>query len=105
MRVLRPLLITLVVLGILFVAADRIAVAVAESQVADRVQQSQGLTGKPDVDIKGFPFLTQVLAGNLQNVHASADGLKADNGGQASLRVARLTADLHDVRLSNGFST
>lgn len=103
MRV-RPVLITVVVLGVLFVAADRIAVKVVESKAASRLQSSQDLSVKPDVSIKGFPFLTQVAGGTLDDVKASGEGITAGNG-QTTLHITRFSANLHDVQLSNGYST
>jgi hypothetical protein len=63
MRAVRRLLIVLVVLAILFTAADRISVAVAQSQAASRIQSSKGLNKKPSVSIEGFPFLTSCCRG------------------------------------------
>ncbi|MFF3565207.1 DUF2993 domain-containing protein [Streptomyces sp. NPDC002574] len=105
MRALRILLILVVIFGALFVAADRIAVHFAESKAADRVQQTQGLTSKPEIDIKGFPFLTQVLAKKLDDVEVTANGIEATGTGGQTLRVDRFQADLHGVRMSNGFSS
>jgi hypothetical protein len=104
MRALRILLIVVVILGGLFVAADRIAVHFAESEAADKAQQTQGLSEKPDVSIKGFPFLTQVMGQKLDDVEVTADGITAGTGDTA-LRIERFTADLHGVRLSNGFAS
>lgn len=107
MRYRRPIVITLVVLVILcglFIAGDRISVVVAEHKAADEFKQSQPIDGAAHVSIKGFPFLTQVAGGKIHTVHASATGLKAEGGG-TSVRITKLDIDLHDVRLSDGFST
>ncbi|MEU5612691.1 DUF2993 domain-containing protein [Streptomyces sparsogenes] len=105
MRALRITLIVFVVLGILFVAADRLAVYLAESEAADKIKSSQGLTSTPDVSIKGFPFLTQVAGKELDEVEIGMDGLTTDAGGGRSVRVTELTATLHDVRISSSFSS
>ncbi|MGW3246920.1 LmeA family phospholipid-binding protein [Streptomyces sp. NPDC001070] len=105
MRAVRILLILAVILGALFVAADRIAVHFAESEAADRAQQTLGLTSKPGIDIKGFPFLTQVLAKKLDDVEVTADGVQATGTGGQTLRVARFQADLHGVRMADGFTS
>lgn len=63
MRALRILLVTVVVLGGIFVAVDRAAVYFAESEVEGRVQVTGATIGSTDVSIKGFPFLTQVAGG------------------------------------------
>ncbi|MDJ0345088.1 DUF2993 domain-containing protein [Streptomyces sp. H10-C2] len=102
MRAARILLIVLVVLGGLFVAADRIAVSVAENKAAERAQQTQGLSSKPDVSIKGFPFLTQVASDKLDDVKITAHDIQAQGGGER-LRIESFTADLHGVRLSDSY--
>jgi LmeA-like phospholipid-binding len=108
-RGIRILLIAIVVLGGLFVAADRLALVYAQSQAAEKIQSMKGLTDKPNVSIKGFPFLTQVAARDLNevtvginNLTASADG--ASTGGSDLLRVAHFTADLHHVRINGNFA-
>ncbi|WNI17008.1 LmeA family phospholipid-binding protein [Actinacidiphila sp. ITFR-21] len=103
MRVARIVLIVVVILGGLFVAADRIAVNVAEKKAAERARNSEDLTAEPKVSIKGFPFLTQVAAGRLHDVTITADDIAAGDGGQ-SVRIETFHADLHGVRLSGGFS-
>jgi LmeA-like phospholipid-binding len=105
MRALRITLIVFVVLGILFVAADRLAVYFAESEAADKIKSSQGLTSTPDVSIKGFPFLTQVAGKELDEVEIGMDGLTTDAGGGRTVRVTKLSAKLHHVRISSSFSS
>ncbi|MEU5031173.1 LmeA family phospholipid-binding protein [Streptomyces milbemycinicus] len=105
MRALRITAIVFVVLGILFVAADRLAVYFAESEAADKIKTSQGLTNTPDVSIKGFPFLTQVAGKELDEVEIGMDGLTTDAGGGRTVRVTKLNASLHNVRISSSFSS
>ncbi|SHN13925.1 LmeA family phospholipid-binding protein [Actinacidiphila paucisporea] len=104
MRVWRAVLIVAVVLGGLFVAADRIAVSVAQNKAAERAQATEGLDHKPKVSIEGFPFLTQAAFGKLDDVKISADDIAARDGGQ-SLRIATFDAHLHGVKFSNGYRT
>jgi hypothetical protein len=87
--------VVLAVLAVLLVAADRISVAVAENQISDRLTSAYGLPDKPGVSITGFPFLTQVAAGDYQQINVSASQVPA-NG-----------ATLHDlnVRLSGVHAT
>jgi hypothetical protein len=108
-RATRMVLTVVVVLGGLVVAADRLAVAYTESQAAQKIKSAKGLTSEPSVSVKGFPFLTQLLARDLdevtvsvENVTTSADG--ALTGGAQPLRVARFTADLHSVRINGDLS-
>ena len=92
---MRKLLIGVAVLAVLLVAADRISAAVAENQISDRLTSAYGLPDKPGVSITGFPFLTQVAAGDYQQIDVSASQVPADG------------ATLHDlkVRLSGVHAT
>jgi hypothetical protein len=85
----KGLLIALVVLLGLAVAADRIAVGIAEDEVAEQLAAKGGLAGTPSVDIAGFPFLTQAVAGDYDDVRISLTA--ADLGQPAGTRA--------DVRL------
>jgi hypothetical protein len=104
MRALRILLVVAVVLGGLFVAADRIAVNVAESEAAEKIRSSQGLTGAPEVSIRGFPFLTQIARKKLDEVDVRLDGVSTSAGGR-TITVTEMTAQLHNVRLAENFSS
>ena len=55
---MRRLLIVLVVLAALLVVADRVGVVVAQNRLASQIQQQLDLDRKPDVSIRGIPFLT-----------------------------------------------
>ena len=61
---MRKILIALFVMIIVLVVADRIALLIAERKISDRVASAYDLPAKPGVSIAGFPFLTQVAAGN-----------------------------------------
>lgn len=87
---MRKLLIGLAVLVVLLVAADRIALAVAEHKISDRVAAAYGLPAKPGVSIQGFPFLTQVLAGDYGQIDVSASQVQA-GGTMLHDMVARFT--------------
>ena len=91
MRALRITLIIAVILGGLFVGADRLAVSMAESKAADKIKSSAGADHHPDVSIKGFPFLTQVVGKELDEVDVGVDGLTTDAGDGPSVRVTELT--------------
>jgi LmeA-like phospholipid-binding len=92
-------LIALVVLLGLLVGADRIALVVAEDQLASHIQSSQHLSQKPDVSIDGFPFLTQVIARDFPHATVDIHGLVA-NG----LTISDLHADLRGVHVNSGFN-
>lgn len=104
-RGLRITLIILVVLAALFVAADRLALHFAESEVADKIKSSQGLSSTPDVSVKGFPFVTQVVGKELDEVDISLDGLTTSTTDGQAVRVTELNAQLHQVRISGDFSS
>ncbi|MFP5370690.1 MAG: DUF2993 domain-containing protein, partial [Actinomycetes bacterium] len=55
----------------LAVVADRVAVGIAEDSVGRELAARGGLQGRPDVDITGFPFLTQALASRYDDVRIS----------------------------------
>jgi hypothetical protein len=89
---------SVITLLVLLVVLDRVAVAYANNRAAQQIQ-SQGFPAKPDVSIEGFPFLTQVLARNLKDVHITADNVKE---GPVTLS---LVADATGVRLDPGFQS
>lgn len=104
MRALRILLIIAVIIGGIFVAADRIAVNMAESEAADKIKSSQGLSSTPEISIKGFPFLTQVVGKELDEVDVSLAGITATAGGR-TVNVTEVTAELRSVRIDSSFSS
>ncbi|MDT3728439.1 DUF2993 domain-containing protein [Streptomyces sp. DSM 41972] len=105
MRALRILLVIAVVLGGIFVIVDRVAVHFAEGEAADRVRASEGLASTPDVDIQGFPFLTQVLGGSLDEVRVGISDYEAGGEGGKTIRIAGLRADLRGVGFSGDFGS
>ncbi|MFC5249957.1 LmeA family phospholipid-binding protein [Streptomyces nigrescens] len=104
MRALRVLLVLVVILGGLFVAADRVAVGLAEDKAAEKIRASQGLDKTPTVAIKGFPFLTQVAGRSLQEVDADLGGIEARAEGR-SLRIDRLSAHFFEVGLTSDYTS
>ena len=99
---MRALLWTLVVLLLLAVGLDRGADWYAERTVATRLASSQDLDQVPDVDIAGFPFLTQVAARRFDRVTASTEGLQLRSGDRR-LRLGRLDVVFGDVRTDRRF--
>lgn len=103
MRALRISLIVVGVLLVLAVAADRVALFIAQGEVASRAKTTLGLAEEPDVSIKGFPFLTQVLNRHLDHVALGLDEYQAQVDG-SRLTIRELDADLRDVTITGGFS-
>ncbi|MFF3638697.1 DUF2993 domain-containing protein [Streptomyces sp. NPDC002250] len=106
MRALRILLVLLVVVGLLFVVVDRVAVHFAEGEVADRLKTTENLSSTPDVSIKGFPFLTQMASGELDDVEVGVKDYEAATGkGSQTIRIDDLRADMRDVTFSGDYSS
>ncbi len=82
---------------LILVGADRAANAYTEDQFASQVQSSLDLSGKPQVAIQGFPFLTQLAARDFRTVDISASNETAGTGGQ--LEISSLTATLHGMHI------
>jgi hypothetical protein len=100
----RRVLITVIVLVVLLVVADRVGDYVAEHAAADTIKNSQHLDSSPSVDIAGFPFLTQLAAGDFGEITINADDLPV--GDQARrLSVSHLKVVLHGVTVPRDFSS
>ncbi len=68
---MKVLLVVVALLLGLAVLADRVAVGIAEDRVGSELAAKGGLQGTPEVDITGFPFLTQALGGRYDEVRIS----------------------------------
>jgi hypothetical protein len=101
-RGVRWLVIAVVVLLAVLIGADRIGVVVAEGVAADTLQSSQHLPSSPDVDIDGFPFLTQLATGHYDQITVTATDVPVGRGQQ--LTISRLRVVLHDLTVSRSFS-
>jgi hypothetical protein len=100
--VARRLLIAVVVLVVLLVAADRAGDYVAERTAATTIENSQNLDHRPDVDIAGFPFLTQLAAGDFGKVSITAHDVPVGEQDRL-LDISRLRVILHQVTVSRSF--
>ncbi|MEV6203177.1 DUF2993 domain-containing protein [Streptomyces sp. NPDC051771] len=103
MRALRILLVVAFVLGGILVGSDRLAAAWAESEVAGRASLAGGRTESVEVDIKGFPFLTQAADKRFGEVRVVARGAHTQ-AGEKSLRIDEITFDLRDVTVTGDWS-
>ncbi|GHS85999.1 hypothetical protein AGMMS50218_04940 [Actinomycetota bacterium] len=77
------------------VAADRVAVGVAERRAVTEVGADARVVGTPEVHINGFPFLTQLLGRSLSDVSGSVDGLTLTD-----LDLTDVTVEAHGVALA-----
>ncbi|MFD6876027.1 MULTISPECIES: DUF2993 domain-containing protein [unclassified Streptomyces] len=103
MRFLRVVLIIGVVLGALLVGADRWAVGYAEERLAERIQARQGAGGKAEVEIEGFPFLTQALSHDLDRVNLKLTGVEATADGRKT-RLSQIDASFREVKLNGDYT-
>lgn len=92
---MRAFLVLVVVLAIAAVGADRVAERVATDRAEQRLA-ADGLTD-PKVDVRGFPFLTQLLARRFRDVQVTAAGLQVASG-----RAQEISVTGRDVTLPRG---
>lgn len=88
------LLVAVLVCAALLTVTDRFAVLYAQNKAEEKIKEALHLTARPEVDIKGFPFLTQVLGKRLDQVRVVVPHVAAD---RVTLATAEVTAD--DVRI------
>lgn len=73
---------------------DRFAVLYAQDKAAEKLKESLHLNATPEVDIRGFPFLTQVLGKQVDQVHVSIPDVAADR-----VSLAKFEATANDIRI------
>ena len=92
LKVVGVLVALLLIIG---VVVDRVGVAIAESKIADTLQSKFDLASSPNVDIHGFPFITQVIAGKYQSIDVEASDVPVESLGSVDVAV-----NLRGLRLS-----
>lgn len=101
MRLGKITVILLIVLAVLALVADRGGQLAVERVAAGRIKTTLSTPDRPNVDLGGFPFLTELMRGRIR--HAVIDVVDADGG---KVQIARLHADLHGVsRHGDGITT
>jgi hypothetical protein len=99
----RTILVTVLVLVVLLIAADRIGAYAAERTAGDTIQSSEHLGNRPDVDVSGFPFLTQLAAGDFNKITVTARDVPV--GEQVHLlQISQIKVVLHNVNVTRDFS-
>ena len=91
---MRRLALAAVVLVGLLLVADRAGSIQASRSISQGLQASLALDTPPEVDITGFPFLTQAVAGRYERVEMRATAVPA--GGFV---LSRLDATLHGAQV------
>ena len=99
---MKALVVLVVIVAVLLgigLLADRAVEKWAEGYVADQLTEQAGLAGTPDVDVRGFPFLTQALSGTYEDVRNSltADELGQPEGTSADVRLVGVHIPLSAV--------
>jgi hypothetical protein len=84
----------LVVLTAFVALADRWALLYAEHRAADTLKDRLDLAAAPEVEIGGFPFLTQLAEKRLESVEVTVPDVAADR-----VSLAKVSATAHDIRL------
>ncbi|MFC6010790.1 DUF2993 domain-containing protein [Nocardia lasii] len=96
---MRALLILLVISVIALVAGDRVAVTVAQDEIARKIAAEYQLPHEPDVDIRGFPFLTQAVDGRYREIDIGIGDWTDDDISVHDLDItlANVSAPLSDL--------
>lgn len=81
-------------LGFVLWGADALARMGAESQLQRNVQNATGVIQTPEVHVRGFFFLPQVIRGAYQEVDVTTHGITS-----GPLRLERVDSTLYDVRV------
>ncbi|MFE6162938.1 DUF2993 domain-containing protein [Streptomyces sp. NPDC056486] len=92
--------VALVVLAAFLSLGDRWALLYAEHEAADKLKDSMHLSAAPEVDIEGFPFLTQVLDKRVDKVKVTVPDVAADR-----ISLAQVSATGTDVKITGDGAT
>ncbi|WP_431882756.1 LmeA family phospholipid-binding protein [Micromonospora gifhornensis] len=102
-KLLIGFVVLLLVLAGLVVIADRVAASVAERRIADEVRQQvarqQAQSAPPEVEVGGFPFLTQVVDGRYERITIRMRDVQGAVQGDA-ISLPSLDVDARNVRAS-----
>ena len=96
---MKALLVVLALVLGLLVLVDRVSVGYAEGQVATQLAEKGDLQGTPEVDIAGFPFLTQAVGGRYDDVRIAltAAELGQPEGTRADVTLRGVQVPLSSV--------
>lgn len=89
---MRKLIVFLLVVGVLLVAADRVAAYEASQMLSQRLASAYQFSQQPTVQVQGTPFLTQWSSGKYQEIDVQVPSVTANN-----ISVQDLSAQLHAV--------
>jgi hypothetical protein len=101
-RLLITLIVLLIIIGGILLVVDRFGASYAEREISDRVAQQvanqDARSAKPDVTVKGVPFLTQVLAGKYQEIQIELADFAGPAGNGKTIKMPLLDIRAKDVR-------
>ena len=86
----------LLVIIVVLLIVDRVGNYIAERVAANTIKSSQGLSSTPDVDISGFPFITQLIARDFDKITVTAKDVPIQKD-RDLLNLSRLQIVLHHV--------
>jgi hypothetical protein len=89
---------TVIVLLIVLVIGDRVAKAVAENDIADQIKSGDSQIN-PSVNIPGFPFLTQIVAHDINQIDISASNVPA-----GPISITSVNAVAKGVHINGSFN-
>lgn len=101
-RVLITFLVLLLLILVALFVVDRFGASYAERVIGDRVAQQiadqQATAEKPKVTIEGVPFLTQVLAGEYQEIKIVVHNFSGPAGNGQDIKMPVLDIRAKDVK-------
>ena len=87
----------------LLIAGDRVANVVAQNAIATALQTELSTPSKPEVDIGGFPFVTQAVSGSFSSVQVTADNASVRSG-ETTVEIAHIDATLTDITATDRYT-
>ncbi len=99
----RRIAVSLILLIIVVIAADRVGNHIAEGTAGRTIQTSQKLRSQPDVAIAGFPFFTQLASGNFDQTTVTASDVPVGGNG-VSVTFSKIRVVLDRVKVNRDFS-
>jgi len=99
----RVLIAALAAIPLLGLGSDYGVRVYAESQTAQAFQDATGAATAPEVHIRGFPFLTQIARGTLDQVDISAKQIPA--GTDSPVPISKLDAHMTKLKRSSDANT
>lgn len=89
--------VAIVVLAAFLALGDRWALLYAERTAADKVKDQLNLSAAPEVEISGFPFVTQLFDRRVDSVSITVPDVAADR-----VSLAKVTATATGIRIDGG---